>query len=100
MLHLQDLPHEILYNIVSNLSLKDFIHTYFTCSYFSNIYKDDFLWKHIIYNTYGVKEKINQEQTWYNNCAYITTLFDPTQLYVVKNDMTYLQNKILLLLLH
>lgn len=97
---LQNLPSEILYYILSTLSLKDLVNTCHTSLYFYHLCKDEFLWKRLMYYTYGVRDKIHSEETWYQNCTYISKLFNSTQLSIIEKIRNYTEQLNLLKCLH
>lgn len=77
-----DLPYENLFYILCNLSPRQLINVGHTSHYGLIICKDEYLWKQLIYDKYGVKEKI-YEKSWYHNYIDITLMFKCQQLEII-----------------
>lgn len=79
-MELFSLPYEVLLNILTNLSLKQLSIISIASKYASEIYKDDYLWNILARNACGVKDKIYDDKSWYDNYMYIQNLFTQQQL--------------------
>lgn len=60
------LPHEILFKILSNISIKDIYHVSQVCSYLNRICSDDYLWK-MKYKEKFIYSKAYSNESWKNN---------------------------------
>lgn len=81
---LYNLPYEVLFNILNNISHEQLINICLTSQCGRYICKDEYLWQRFIYDTYGVRNKLQPEESWYDNFVYITTLFTPQQLHILQ----------------
>lgn len=80
---LYNLPYEVLFNILVNLSAQQLISICTISTYGREICSDETLWKRLIYDKYGVREKIQEDKSWYDNYVYIATLFKPQELEII-----------------
>lgn len=78
-----DLPYEVLYNILANLSDSQLTNICISSKYGYDICRDELLWRKLIHDKYDVVEKIQVDKSWYHNYVYITTLFKKEQLEVI-----------------
>lgn len=90
---LYDLPYEIIVTIMDNLSVNQIVNMCRVSQYGSNISQDEHLWLKLIYDKYGVNDKILSDKTWYQNYVYMTQLFTPEQLSILHEFNTYSREK-------
>lgn len=87
-MNLYNLPFEVLFSILSNLSARELINICLTHQYGNDVCRDEYLWQRLIYNKYGVIQKIHLENIWYQEYIYLTQLFTPQQLIVLERIKT------------
>ena len=78
------LPMEMILQCMSYLDVNNIVRFGSVCTFTSQIYKDDKIWRQYMLENFNVKNIVCKEKTSYENYVYITRLFKPFQLETLK----------------
>ena len=90
------LPDEITVDILSYMRLRELISMSETCTYMRKMCHDEFIWKRLSKQIYGMYQKVHCHKLWYYNFTYIYTRhkFTPTQVQVLKEILNTSPNSV------